>query len=232
MLVLSPFYALEFSLFLQSQTWFRTVDTVSTSRLLVQIVGDRLTPVHKQTVCSINSTADGIGPDIAMSKAFIAAMGSSEFPAEFSVNQGTATYSWNPDPVLIGYSGISAEPVPTSFSDPRIFDWDRDGYLAASVSVQFNAFGTLLFFIAQQSDLKMSGAVVGQDIVGTVDIESFQQQVLSSKPSLWIYPRVIPRQHQGSFRMVPINDATCDQVERALDALISVPVVSKEQTQD
>lgn len=230
--VLSPFYALEFSLFLQSQTWFRTVDTVSTSRLLVQIVGDRLTPVHKQTVCSINSTADGIGPDIAMSKSFIAAMGSSEFPAEFSVNQGTATYSWNPEPVLIGYSGISTEPIPTSFSDPRIIDWDKDGYLAASVSVQFNAFGTLLFFIAQQSDLKMSGALVGKDIVGTVDIESFQQRVLSSKPSLWIYPRVIPRQHQGSFRMVPINDATCNQVERALDALISVPAVSKEQKQD
>ena len=230
--VLSPFYALEFSLFLQSQTWFRTVDTVSTSRLLVQIVGDRLTPVHKQTVCSINSTADGIGPDIAMSQAFIAAMGSSEFPAELSINQETATYSWNPDPVLVGYSGISTEPVPTSLSDPRIIDWDKDGYLAASVRVQFNAFGTLLFFIAQQSDLKMSGNVVGQDIVGTVVIESFQQQVLSSKPSLWIYPRVIPRQNQGSFRMVPINDATCDQVERALDEQKSLPVSPTELKPD
>ena len=64
--------------------------------------------------------------------------------------------------------------------------------------------GHWLFFIAQQSDLKMSGNVVGQDIVGTVVIESFQQQVLSSKPSLWIYPRKLST-NQGSFRMVPIK---------------------------
>ena len=180
----------------------------------MQIVGDRLTPVHKQTVCSINLTADESTRYRNVPGIYCRDGKLKESPQSSPSTRNSHIFL-NPDPVLVGYSGIGTEPVPTSLSDPRIIDWDKDGYLAASVRVQFNAFGTLVFFIVQKSNLKMSGNVVGQDIVGTVVIESFQQQVLSSKPSLWIYPRVIPRQSQGSFRMVPINDATCDQVERA-----------------
>jgi hypothetical protein len=136
------------------------------------------------SACHADSTGTGTGvlagstlqvPDIVMTSTHLD-------PVTFSASGSGASQTWSTTELHgpIGWKWTSSDDaIPTSASDPRVFDQDGDGMPGVTMNVLWQGTTTPVDFVQTERDT-FSGTVAGNgDLAGTT-ADATQQNVISS----------------------------------------------------
>jgi hypothetical protein len=151
-----------------------------------------------------------------MPPAFIAALGTHAYPVElawedggwrYRADLGTEHVGWRPDDGAL----------PTDGSDPRVFDWDRDGRPAATIRLVVPVAPDGELYVVQRGHSVLDGRVVtAERAEGAIDVRVFEQAVLEARPGfLRRSPEVRQDPERSRFVLERVADgATCADLVR------------------
>jgi hypothetical protein len=121
--------------------------------------------------------------------------------------------------LAIGYVATSAAVgVPQEASDPRVFDWDGDGHIAATVNLHVPVFGIVEIYTAQRAQSILDGTIGANGrIEGDALLAILEQRTLGASNSLFAAnPKIRPHPDPSPFRMERVSaDTTCDSLPAA-----------------
>jgi len=136
------------------------------------------------SACHVDSTGTGTGvlagstlqiPDIVMTSTHLD-------PVAFSARGSGASQTWSTTELHgpIGWKWTSPDdPIPTSASDPRVFDQDGDGQPGVTMNVLWQGTTTPVAFVQTERDTLSGTVAPNGDLVGTT-ADATEQNVISN----------------------------------------------------
>jgi hypothetical protein len=208
--------------------------TTTVSLLLVdlRVAAGAGTLIQRHQVCAVR--IDGSSSvRMQVPDAFVHALSSREYPAEFARSSSGWEYAADMGPDAIGFDPArTGGELPRSAVDEGVNDADGDGEPGATVEMHVPAFGRVQLFIAQRSRLVLRSVEVdGVGIRGGVEIRMLEQRTLGARPAFFgRTPRLTPDPERSSFNLVRVAESTdCEGVRNQATTFFAESFPSRRQ---
>lgn len=197
--------------------FFGTSRSASRSLSLVEIRRDGGVITQSHRVCAVR-VLEASAIKIVFPEKFIAALARPSYPVRLEKDGDAWSYRADLGLERIGYhaNGEDDKP-PERIDDGAVFDWDSDGYPAATLKLSVPLLPDGDLFIVQRGQSILTGRVVQPGRVeGGLEVRQFAQRVLGARPSfLARSPEITPTPEKSRFSLAPLPAGTTCEALRA-----------------
>jgi hypothetical protein len=189
--------------------------TVSTSLVGIRTVDGGLEQTHR--TCDVRFEGSVPLVHIEMPPRFVVALATPSYPV--TVWQGAEGWHYQADLGVeyVGWRPDEGGTLPCSPDDPRVYDWDHDGFPGATLRMTLPLVPDAELYIVQRGHSLLDGRIVAPGRVeGRIDVRLFEQAVIGAKPAfLRRSPQVVQEPERSRFvlQAVPAG-STCADLDR------------------
>jgi hypothetical protein len=196
--------------------FFGSSRSASRSISLVEIRQNGTELIQSHRVCDFRVLKDSALIKMVFPEKFIASLTQPSYPVHLKRDAQGWRYRADLGLEYIGYRPAGADSLPSKIDDPSVYDWDGDGFPAATLKLSVPLLPDGELFVVQRGHSILNGRVVQPGVVeGAIDVPVFQQRVLGAQPAFLNRTPEIeadPKESHFSLRAVP-GGSTCASLE-------------------
>jgi hypothetical protein len=153
------------------------------SRVVILMRGDvahsGVTAMATIQFCDINVDPVG-GVTVIYPQAAVSSIGTEQFAIALSNNTVGASFTTQSATQLLGWRSMqpATDPLPTSDSDPRVFDPDGDGH--PGVTIQTTGLLQADLYMVNRTTVALDGTVMSADLIAGLNATTITQVILGS----------------------------------------------------